>query len=98
MQTKLLTLNIAFLLLAGLCCIFFIITGTNALELFTGVRNQSYDIRGDPFILPHLYISPWNQSTIFPFPNEIYNPPFGVYLANEYIPPNTVYKPYSLFA
>ena len=34
------------------------------------IRNPSYDIRGDPYIIPKAIISPWNQSTIYPNPNR----------------------------
>lgn len=34
------------------------------------IRNPSYDLRGDPYIIPKAIISPWNQSTIYPNPNR----------------------------
>ena len=44
-------------------------------------RNMSYDIRGDPFIIPYTYNGPFNQSTLRPFIVS------GGYLANPYYPP-----------
>lgn len=33
-------------------------------------RNPSYDLRGDPYIIPNSIIGPWNQSTIVANPNR----------------------------
>lgn len=34
------------------------------------IRNPSYDLRGDPYIIPNAIISPWMQSTIVTNPNR----------------------------
>lgn len=34
------------------------------------IRNPSYDLRGDPYIIPNAIIGPWMQSTIVPNPNR----------------------------
>lgn len=80
-------------------------------QYFTGIRNQSYDIRGDPFPIAQIPISQWVMSTIMPnYPVPLtYTSSYGGlfnggYIYNEFIPPSNSYynykqyKPFSLFA
>ncbi len=91
-----------------LCLVVFIFVELyNYKQNFTGVRNQSYDIRGDPFPISKIPLSPWMMSTISPnyyyapltFTNSYDGWSNGGYLYNEYIPPYYYkqYKPFSLF-
>jgi hypothetical protein len=81
----------------------------NSTQYFTGVRNQSYDIRGDPFPIAKIPVSPWMMSTTpnYPVPLTYTNSydgwSNGGYIYNEFIPPlqyynDKKYKPFSLFA
>lgn len=36
-------------------------------------NNMSYDIRGDPLVIPHKMVSPWDNPETYP----IYNPPLS---------------------
>ncbi len=36
----------------------------------TTTRNMSYDIRGDPMIIPRDYVGPWNISPHYPIQNK----------------------------
>lgn len=97
---------IIFLVLGAFCIYYFIKYGQDALKLsfekFTGRKNMSYDIRGDPFIIPNVLVSPWNQSNIIPYTlGSYYAPytasyayPYNGYMYNEFIPPNGMYLPY----
>ncbi len=111
-------LYIIFLVLGSFCIYYFLKHGEDAIKLsfekFTGQKNMSYDIRGDPFPIPNVLVSPWNQSNIRPYPYAYLAPytasyayPYSGYLYNEYIPPNSmylpyydghIYKPFSMFA
>lgn len=103
-------IQIIFFILLCLALLIFIYL-YNSKQYFTGVRNQSYDIRGDPFPIPQIQVSPWMMSNIMPnypvpltYTNSYNGWSNGGYIYNEFIPPlypyydYKQYKPFSLFA